>query len=201
MQITMKEIRLRVALVIVPLLVAGCTTARQSFPAQTATEQLLISTAVDRAAAKMVARFPPNNRVFVDSQYLDGTDAKYAISAIRDQLAKDGAHLTDDRKSANVVVEVRSGAASIDQKSTLVGIPSFNVPVPFGGTGFKFPQIAFYDKNSEIGTSKLAMTGYDRKDGAYMFTIGPDYGYADQTQWTMLVFLSWTTNNIYQGTP
>ncbi len=142
----------------------------------------------------MLAQFPPGSKVFVDAQYFEGLDAKYAIGAIRDQLAKDGARLVAERGNADLVVEVRSGAQSIDQASTLFGIPSLDLPVPLAGA-FKFPEIALFKKAQQIGTAKIAMTGYDQKDGAYKFTVGPDDGFSHRTQWTLLVFLSWTTED------
>lgn len=179
------------------LLLAGCTTVRETQPARTATEELLISTAAERAASQMVAQFAPGAKVFVDASYVEGLDTKYTTSAMRDQLARDGAHLVDDRKTADVVVELRSGAASIDESSFLIGIPSFNVPIPLTGA-FTFPEIALYKKAQQIGTSKVAMTAYEQKDGTYKFTVGPDLGLSNKTQWTLLLFISWGRNDIGQ---
>lgn len=144
----------------------------------------------------MVAQFPADAKIFVDAQYFDGIDAKYTISAIRDQLAKDGAHLVADRGAADVVVEIRSGAQSIDDHSFLIGIPSFDVPIPLSGA-VKLPEVALFKKAQETGKTKIAMTGYDQKTGTYRFTVGPDYGYSHQTNWTVLLLISWTTDDIY----
>jgi hypothetical protein len=179
------------------LLIAGCTTTLESAPPRTATEQLLISTAAERAAGQMLAPFPADTKFFVDAQYFEGTDSKYTISAIRDQLGKDGAHLVADRGTADLVVEIRSGAQSIDQTSTLVGVPSLDVPVPLSG-GFKIPEIALFKKAQRIGTAKVAMTGFDQKDGTYKFTVGPDLGYSHQVQWTVLLFISWSSDDLGQ---
>lgn len=181
---------------VIALLLARCTTVRQTKPPQSATEQLLISKAADRAAAKMLAPLPHGTKVYVDAQYFQGLNSKYTISAIRDQLLKDGADLVSDRKDAGIVVEIRSGAESIDNKTTLVGLPSLDIPFPLAGA-FKVPGIALYRKKSKIGTAKIAMTGYNEKTGVYEFTVGPDYGFSHQTQWTLLL-LSWTTNDLFQ---
>jgi hypothetical protein len=178
------------------LLLAACSTARETEPPRTATEQLLISAAADRAADQMIARFPPGTKVFVDAQYFDGIDAKYTIGAIRDRLARAGAHLVTDRGTADLVVELRSGAQSIDQNSMLVGIPSFDVPIPLAGA-FKFPEISLFKKAQQTGTAKIAMTGYEQKTGLYRFTVGPDYGYSHLTNWTVFLFISWTTNDLH----
>ena len=179
------------------LVLAGCTTERESNPPRTATEQLLISTAADRAATQMLASFASGTKVFVDAQYFEGLDSKYTIGAIRDQLAKDGAHLVADRASADAVVEIRSGAQSIDQTATLFGLPAIDLPVPLSGS-FKFPEIALFKKAQQIGTAKVAMTGYNQKDGTYAFTVGPDTGFSHRIEWTVLIFISWTTDDLRQ---
>jgi len=177
------------------LLLTACTTERESNPTRTATEQLIISAAADRAAAQMSAPLSPGTKIFVDAQYFEGLDSKYTIGAIRDQLAKNGAQLVADRGSADVVVEIRSGAQSIDQTSTLVGIPSFDIPIPLTGA-FKFPEIALFKKAQQIGTAKIAATGYEQKSGAYEFSVKPDEGLSHRTKWTVLIFISWETDDL-----
>jgi hypothetical protein len=142
------------------LMLSACTTVRETNPPRTASEELLISTAADRAADKLSPAIPNGTKVFVDAAYLDGTDAKYATATMRDRLLRLGAHLMVDRKSADMVVELRSGALSIDQRSFLIGIPSFPVPIPLAGT-LEFPEIALYKRVERKGIAKFAATGYD----------------------------------------
>lgn len=177
------------------LLLAGCAVTRQTNPPRTASEELLISTAADHAADKIGATFAPGTKVFVDTQYFDAIDGKYAISAVRDRLAHDGADLVADRKSADVVVELRSGAQSIDRRSTLIGVPSLDLPIPLAGQ-FKIPEIALFKKARQTGIAKIAMTEYKEKDGSYVKTLGPDYGFSHSTKWTVMLFISWTSNDI-----
>src|SRR5258708_764498 len=119
---------------------AGCTTDRQTDPSQTATEQLLISVAVDHAVNNLNLTIPAGTKVFVDPQYFDNApgDAalytKYAIASIRDMLLRRGARLVDDRKNADMVAEVRTGGQSINHHDFLIGIPAVPVPVPFTTT-------------------------------------------------------------------
>src|SRR5215469_6778223 len=83
---------------------AACTTERASVPQRTATEQLLISTAADRAAREMSLAIPHNTRVFIDHQYFQGYDEGYALNAIRTQFLRQGLAVVDDRKDAEAVV-------------------------------------------------------------------------------------------------
>lgn len=176
------------------LLLGGCAVTRDTQPPRTATEEMLISAAADRAADALRPHFAPGAKVFVDAQYFDGTDAKYTIGAIRDRLAQNGARLVADRKSADMVVEIRSGAQSIDQNSLLIGLPSINVPIPLAGQ-VQTPEVAFFKRAKEVGVSKIAATGYGEKDGAYAMTLGPEYGFSHETKWTVLFFISWMTQD------
>lgn len=140
----------------------------------------------------MMASLPAGTKVFVDAQYFEGLDSKYTISAIRDQLLKDGASLVADRGAADLVVEIRSGAQSIDDTSMLIGIPATNLPIPLAGSNLNIPEIALFKKAQRIGTAKVAMTGYDQKSGIYRFTVGPDFGLSHQIKWTVLFLFSWS---------
>jgi hypothetical protein len=75
---------------------SGCTTMRQTDPARTATEQLLLSTAADRAVEYVTLAQFANKKVFLDTAYFDSYDSKYAIGAIRDALSRAGALLMAD---------------------------------------------------------------------------------------------------------
>jgi hypothetical protein len=185
------------AVLVGALALAGCNTTRLTEPPQTATEELLVSTAVDRAVEQLHPALPPGSKVFVDPQYF--TDAalyqKYAVGAVRDQLLRRGAHLVDDRKTADVVVEMRSGAQSIDHHTLIIGIPGFPIPIPFAGT-FNFPQIAFYGRDRQTGVAKIAITSLGTKDGALVDTSGPTYAVSDKTDYTLLLFITWTESDL-----
>ena len=76
---------------------AGCSTERGSQPLRTATEELLISSAADRAAGQLSLAIPARTKVFLDDKYFQGYDQGYALAAIRTQFLKSGLALVDDR--------------------------------------------------------------------------------------------------------
>src|SRR5580704_10672163 len=90
----------------------ACTTERTSVPLRTATEQLLISTAADRAATELSLAIPKNTRIFIDRQYFQGYDDGYALNAIRTQFLRQGLDLVDARTQAQTIANVASGALS-----------------------------------------------------------------------------------------
>ena len=168
----------------------ACSTEVQTNPARTASEELLISSATDRAANKLALALPAHAKAFVDATNLDGTDNKYAIASIRSHLLQHGVSLADDRKTADVIIEARAGALSTDRNSYIIGIPSFNVPIPLTSGTLPFPEIALYGKDEQNGVAKLAVTSYNAKDGTLIAAQDPQFGFAHNTKKTYLIFFT-----------
>jgi len=184
------------AIMLCAALLAGCTTARTTAPLRTASEQLLLSAAADRAAAQLSLAIPKGTRVFVDTRYFQGYDDGYAIAAIRTQMLKNGMMVIDDRTQAEAVVMVSSGALSTDQKSLLIGLPQLTVPYIPVGNSVTVPEIALFKQAEEKGVAKFVATGYDAKTGKLLATTDPRYGFAHNTNHTVLLFFSWATGDV-----
>lgn len=178
------------------LSLSACTTERSSVPQRTATEQLLISTAADRAAGEMSLNIPRNTKVYIDHQYFQGYDQGYALNAIRTQFLRQGLAVVDDRKDAEAVVTVASGALSTDEKALLIGIPALQLPFFPIGTSVSVPEIALFKTAQDKGVAKFVATGYDAKTGKLIATSDPQYGISHQTNHTVLLFFSWQTGDL-----
>lgn len=182
----------------------GCTTVRLTEPGQTATEQLLISVAVDHAVGQFDPHIPVGTKVFLDAQYFDSAPgdaalyAKYAVASVRDRLLHLGARLVDDRKNADMVAELRTGGQSIDHQDFLIGLPSITVPVPLSGP-LTTPKVSIFERDRQTGTAKMAITAYG-KDGALTASTGPAYGHSDQTHWVAFFVFSWTNSDLLPET-
>jgi hypothetical protein len=192
---------LGVSALVLCLALAGCTTARDTDPPESATEQLLISSAVDDAVSKLKITLPAGTALFVDAQYLDTTPGdhqrypKYLIGSVRDHLARQGFRIAEERKGAEVVVELRSGAQSIDHDGYLIGLPGFSAPVPMAGT-MTLPEIALYKRDQRLGIAKVALTFLNRADGSLAAPGATAFGRADRTGWTALLFYSWEKDDL-----
>jgi hypothetical protein len=148
------------------LFVLGCGTTRMTDTQRTATEQLLISNAVDRAVEQIDFRPLAGKPVYFDSQYLDGTvDKGYLVSSLRQSLLAHGCLLCEDRTKATYVVEVRSGAVGTDRHSLLVGVPQMTVPTFLPGQPSQIPEIPVAKKTDEQGVAKIALFAYNRVTG------------------------------------
>lgn len=178
---------------------AGCATVRQTDPPVTATQQLLISSAVDRAVARLQLPLPKESKVFLDASNvdIDGTYIypKYLIAAVRSRLLRQGAYLTAAREEADVVVELRSGAQSINDRKLLLGLPGLSLPVPLWGT-FAVPEIPIFKYHQETGRSKVALVAYDR-NGRFIAETGAQHGLAERVRWVVLLVFSHASQDIY----
>ena len=183
------------------LLLGGCTTIRLTEPPQTATEQLLVTTAVDHAIARIDPQLPRGTKVFLDTQFYDSAPAdtlpKYTIGALRAQLLTLGLALVDDRKEAQAILELRSGAQSIDHQSRLFGLPAIPIPIPLAGT-VTTPEIALLAIDRQNGVAKLALTPYWTANGALAGAVQTErveYGMSTRVKYSVL-FISWTNDDL-----
>jgi hypothetical protein len=176
-------------------ILAACSGARETEPGRTATEQLLFSVAAERAADRLALVIPAETRVFVEPAYIEGTDSKYLLSTIRDRVLRQGAALVDNKAQADLVLEPRIGAISIDRDKTTVGTNAFDLPVPLAGE-VRVPDIALYKRDTQQGVIKVAATTYDSKTGKLIQSLDPVYGFSNKTDWGALLIFSWDTNDL-----
>jgi hypothetical protein len=146
----------------------GTTTTR------TATEQLLMSDAVDNAIAQIDFRVLQGRKVFIDTLYLHSVagvgfvNSEYIISSLRQQLTAAQCLIQDSRETADIVVEPRVGALGTDGHEVVYGIPQSgslasaaaalsSSPLP------PIPEISFGKSNAQTGIAKVIVFAYDRE--------------------------------------
>src|SRR5262245_4533678 len=127
------------AILLSSLLLASCAAERATSPARTATEELLISSAADRAAEKLAEQIHAGIKVLLGTTSVASVDERYATAAIRDRFMRRGVILVDDKASADMIVEVRTGALSTDEHSVFVGTPPIQLPAVPGVTAAGIP--------------------------------------------------------------
>jgi len=179
------------------LLLAGCAAERATSPARTATEELLISSAADRAAEKLAEQIPVGLKVLLGTTSVASVDERYATAAIRDRFMRRGVILVDDKASADMVIEVRTGALSTDERSVSLGTPQIQLPAVPGvaSTGIPVPSLSVFKRNQTKATAKFEAIGYDPKTGQLVVATEPQYGHSEKIDWTLLFLLSWTRSD------
>lgn len=154
---------------------AGCSSVKITEPPRTATEQLLLSTAADRALRSADLSMFDGKKVYLDGTYFDSYDPKYVLGTIRDALSRAGAILVPAAANSDVILEARSGALSTDSSSSLIGLPSFGIPIPLTGA-IQTPEIAFYKSQKQFSTAKIALLAFANPSGRHLYSSGPLVG-------------------------
>jgi hypothetical protein len=155
------------------LAMPGCGTTKH----YTATEQLLMSDAVDATIAKMDFSPLSLRRVFLDVTYIKQPthsgqsliiDANYMLSALRQQMVADGVLLVENREDAELIAEPRIGALGIDGHDVIYGMPASNAisnasAVVAGAPLLPpLPEISVARREDKQGAAKVAVFAYDR---------------------------------------
>src|SRR6478609_696993 len=103
-------------LAIALFLAAGCGINKSRL----ATEQLVVSDAVDRAVAAIDFSALSGKKVYFDTQYLDGLNlgangnVKYVISSLRQQMLAYDLRLQEKADTADFILEGRVGVLAND---------------------------------------------------------------------------------------
>ena len=156
-------------------LVLGCGTTKWSDSPRTATEQLLISDAVDRAISEIDFSALANQDVYLDTRYIvTALDQNYVTSTLRQHMLASGCVIKDKADSADYVVEVRSGALGTNRQDLLFGIPATNLPAPglVPGGSAPIPEIALAKRTNQHAVCKISVFAYDRMTGRPVWQSG-----------------------------
>jgi hypothetical protein len=157
------------------LVVSGCGTTKWSDTPRTATEQLLISDAIDRAISQLDFGPLKGERIYLDTQYLNTTiDKDYLISTLRQHMLASQLTLCPQKDAADYVVEARSGAVGTSRHDLLYGVPATNLPSisPVPGAPNQIPEIPFAKRTDQMGVAKLAVFAYDNETGERVWQSG-----------------------------
>lgn len=152
-------------------LMVGCGTTTQ----RTATEQLLMSDAIDQSISKLDFSPLSGRKIYLDTTYLRPipgygfVNADYVISSLRQHLTAARCMIQEDRQQAEIIVEARLGTLATNGHDMIYGLPSTNnlaqAAASISGATLlpPLPEISIARSTSNSGHSKLAMFAYDRE--------------------------------------
>jgi hypothetical protein len=184
------------AIAAILLLVAGCTTTRNTSPLHSAKEEILIATAADRAAEALAVQVPPNLAGWIDTSGMfvrDDRNDAYALAAIEDALLRHGVRLVATRAEADAVILPRAGMLSTYEKGVLFGIPSLPVPL---APGLVSPSLSLWSQNLAKGNAKFAASVYDARTGKLIVSTDPAYGFSKEDDGVVLFLFNWDHNDM-----
>jgi len=179
---------------LIPALFTGCAALSTSMPERTAQEQLLISTAADRALGRMDLRAVKGRRVFVDDTYLKAYDASYVLGKFRNAVSYNGGLIVDSRAEADIIIELYSGALSMNESAFNLGLPPIELAVL--GTGFTTPEIAIFRIQTQHSIAKLSAFGYAAVGREMIFSTGTQFGSTTARSYTVLLVGPFTFVNM-----
>jgi len=182
---------LSLALALLAGLASGCVNKqRMTEPAQSVGEQLLLSTAIDRALSELdteaIGRLK-GFKVYLSTTYLKALDQEYLIGSLRDLLFSSGVLLVDDVSLAQMVVEVRSGANSLDSAAVTAGIAEDQaLPNPVTGAPVALPELALFKKENNVSVTTVALVAYRADTREHIFSSGSLLGGAYDRHYQLL---------------
>ncbi|MFO0868988.1 MAG: DUF6655 family protein [Pirellulales bacterium] len=199
------------------LALVGCGATKS----RTATEQLLMSDAVDRAVAQIDFRDLAGQKVFFETRYLVNTkdpqflgnqkglgfvNAEYVTSSLRQQMVAADLRLQDKIEEADFVVEARLGAVGVDNNEIIYGLPasaplSTAASTMMGGPPLPtIPEISFARKNVQVGAAKVGVFAYDRRTRQPVWQAGISQAMSDARDSWVLGVGPFQRGTIYKGT-
>ena len=159
------------------VLTTGCVNKlRMTEPARSLGEQLLLSTSIDRSLSELDAEAIgrlKGFKVFISSEYLKTLDQEYLLGSLRDLFLSNGVLVVDAAEEAQMIVEVRSGANSLDSSKATLGIAEDQaLPNPVTGAPVALPEISFFKRENNFAVSKVALVAYQAKSREHIFSSG-----------------------------
>ncbi len=155
-------------------LCVGCGTTKFSDTSRTATEQLLISSAMEELVDEYDYSRLVGLKVFVKTAN-SSTDVDYLKSLVRQQLAANGAFVKDGEDSADYIVEIAPGAVGTNRYELMYGIPETTIPALGTITSAtSIPEFALIKRTDQKAQVKLRMWAYNKTTGAIIWQSGVD---------------------------
>ena len=170
-------------LLVLMLIMTGCSTMKRSDTARTAREQMLISGAIDQSLSKCDFAAFRGSRVFVEDKYLESVDKGYLVGSVRHRLMLSGATIAAKPEEADVVVEMRSGGIGTDNSDSYVGIPEIVLPGMM-----TLPEVRFWQRTRQSALAKIGMVAYETKSHDMLGTGGVSSALADDRN---TFFMGW----------
>lgn len=191
-----------------PVALVGCGATKSYI----ATDQLLMSDAVDATVAKLDFSPLKGENVYLDATYIKTmrspllVDSDYVISSLRQQMVASGVMLAESRDEADIIAEARLGALGLDGHNVSYGIPASSTlssatglfanapPVP------TIPEISLARHEAKSGAAKIAVFAYEKATKKPVWQSGIARSKSSARDTWVLGAGPWQRGTIYEGT-
>lgn len=173
----------------------GCATIRVTDPPRTADEEFLLTESAHRSVAQLALDALRDRSVWIETGYAFSTtqpfdrsfltdevrqpsfEELFVVADLRARLLRSGVRLAPSRKAAQVILELRIGAASVNREEFLLGIPATAVPANLGNNvAVATPEIAILKKTTQRGFASISYVAYWADSGELLTLSGPFVG-------------------------
>ena len=173
------------------VVVTGCTSTNSSNTARTATEQMLVSNAVDQSLSKVDFQAFGDRKVFVEEKYLDCTDKNYVVSSVRHRVLMQGAQIVAKPEDADLILELRSGAVGTNTSNSFLGIPQIQLPGMIST-----PEIKLVNRVNQTGMAKIGLVAYDAKSHQVLGDGGMSLAKSADSNWYVFGIGPWQNGTV-----
>ncbi len=186
---------------------SGCGTTR-SF---TATDQLLMSDAVDATVSKIDFSPLAGKKVFLDTSYTkmlkapnNLLDTDYVISSIRQGMTAEHVLLVDTKDEAELIAEARVGTMGLDGHNVTYGVPASSALSGAGALAGAsipaLPEMSIGRREAKLGAAKVAVFAYVKKSHEPYWQSGIARSTSTSRDTWFLGIGPWQAGTIYDGT-
>lgn len=187
------------------MLLSACAVTRVTTTPRTAVEQALITQSTAKAIDSFELSKHKGRSFFIDSQVLleqncheglcQNYELIYILNAMKDRFLKEGMVYASSKDDAEITIIPRIDYALLDDSESIIGLPSFPIPIP-GAGNLQTPEIALFGNATQFGRSKFSITGVDAKSGNLVFSETTTAAEKHYSRWSLLLLISWRTTDL-----
>ena len=174
----------------------GCShSLKMTYSNLTATEQLLITRSVERAAEELNLEQFSGKKVFLEIHGITG-NKDFVKDFLINQFEKKGITIVSEKSQAERIIKAFISSLGIDSSESLFGTPAFAMPF-----GFSIPEIAIYKSMRNKGYSEIKLFAYDynSEKNAFLPESSPSgIGESLYNVYTFLLFFTYTNTDVYK---
>ena len=189
------------------LVAVGCGTTRE----HRASDQLLLSDAVDRTVARIDFSPLADSKLYLDTQYVQPVEdygfvnADYVIASLRQQIVAAGCLLQENREDADLILEARLGALGKDGHDVSYGLPANNAlsnaaqllpnapPLP------PLPELSLGKRRQDLAAAKISVFAYDAETKHPVWQSGTSVAHSTAKYRWVLGAGPFQSGSIYDG--